>query len=78
MSNQRAHGIGALAAALRRPVAWVRRGDVTRPFAAEVAGQQWLLQLGDFPAAPLYTLIVDGEEIGSFDTWPEAWGRPTP
>jgi hypothetical protein len=38
--------------------------------------QTWLIRLGDFPAEPLYTLLVDGAEIESFDAWPAAWTRP--
>ena len=44
---------------------------------AVVEGQRWLLQLGNFPAEPLYTLVVDGVEIMSFDDWPVLWTRPS-
>lgn len=58
-------------------VTWTRTGDPEHPYGAEVEGCRWLIRLGDFPAEPLYTLLVDGAEIGSFDTWPETWARPT-
>jgi len=54
-------------------VAWTRTIDVDQPYSALVDGRAWTLRLGDFPAEPLYTLLVDGEVIGSFDTWPPSW-----
>ena len=53
-----------------------KTSDVHHPLSAR-NGQAWVLRLGEFPAEPLYTLIADGETIGSFDTWPTAWTRPT-
>jgi hypothetical protein len=41
-----------------------------------VDGQTWLVRLGDFPAEPFYTLLIDGIEVESFDDWPPAWTRP--
>jgi hypothetical protein len=63
--------------ALRTSVGWTQTADVNHPYEARVDGHDWLIRLGDFPAEPLYTLLVDGAEIGSFDTWPESWTRPT-
>ena len=57
-------------------VTWIATGDAERPYAARVAGLEWLIHLGDFPAEPLYTLLVNGADVESFDTWPEAWTRP--
>ena len=59
-----------------RPVTWSRTDDVEHPWAARVDGCDWLLRLGDFPAEPFYTLLIDGVEVASFDTWPEAWQHP--
>ena len=61
--------------AVQTRVTWTRTADVDRPYRATVQGKQWVLQLGDFPAEPLYTLLIDGAEVESFDTWPEAWTR---
>jgi hypothetical protein len=57
-------------------VVWSRTADVDHPLCALVNSERWTLRLGDFPAEPLYTLVVNGEEIGSFDTWPVDWVRP--
>jgi len=34
------------------------------------------VRLNDFPETELYALIADGEEITSFDDWPDSWNRP--
>jgi hypothetical protein len=33
------------------------------------------IRLNDFPAQPLYTLLIDGEAALDFDDWPVAWQR---
>lgn len=43
---------------------------------AEVEGQRWRIRIGDFPAEPMYTLVVDGEDALAFDEWPPTWQRP--
>lgn len=54
---------------------WNTTGDVEHPWAAEVDGENWQIRLNDFPEEPMYSLIIDGEERGSFHDWPENWGR---
>jgi hypothetical protein len=58
------------------PVSWAKTSDPDCPFTSRVDGHDWVLRLGDFPAEPLYTLIVDGIEAESFDEWPAVWTRP--
>jgi hypothetical protein len=67
-----------LRSALQASVSWTKGADPAYPYEARVDGRSWVIRLGDFPAEPLYTLIVDGEAIGAFDTWPGAWTRPAP
>ncbi|MBI1208121.1 MAG: hypothetical protein GC191_12650 [Azospirillum sp.] len=66
----------ALECCLCQTLAWSRTVEAEFPYAAELAGQQWLIRINDFPAEPLYTLIVDGCEIGDFDDWPPSWQKP--
>ena len=58
------------------PVVWTRALDAFYQYTSAVRGRRWVLRLGEFPAEPLYTLVVDGVEIESFDDWPSAWSRP--
>ena len=45
-------------------------------FLAEREASVWTIRINDFPEEPLYTLLVDGEEILHFDDWPHFWIRP--
>jgi hypothetical protein len=59
---------------LDRSIRWHRTRDVYMPFAASYDGRSLDLRLGDFPAEPLYTLLVDGVEMLSLDSpWPAGW-----
>ena len=57
-------------------VVWREGTDPDYPYLAAHAGEQWLVRLNDFPDESLFTLIVDGVEVGDFDDWPPAWERP--
>ena len=65
-----------LARSLSRPASWRRSGKAEFPYAASVAGQNWVIRLNDFPIDPMYTLLIDGGEVGNFDDWPSCWQRP--
>jgi hypothetical protein len=61
---------------LERSIHWRRSGDVYAPWAASDGGHALELRLGDFPAEPLYTLLVDGVGVLNLDSlWPDAWQR---
>ena len=57
---------------------WRQTGDPYVPWEAEVEGQFWLVGLNDFPDELMYTLLIDGKEIGDFNDWPQAWDRGEP
>ena len=57
-------------------VVWEGTGDPMLPYFALVAGQPWMLGMNDFPAEPLYTLFIAGDEVESFSDWPSSWSRP--
>jgi hypothetical protein len=57
-------------------ISWTKTGDHDVPWQATKHGRTLQVRLGDFPAEPLYTLLVDGEAIESFDEWPTRWIRP--
>ena len=43
------------------------------PYKAVHNGDELILRLNDFPAEPLYTLFVNGEEIIDIEDFPENW-----
>lgn len=61
---------------LSRSVSWRRTGGGEFPYKAVVFGREWLIRINDFPAFAMYTLMVDGREVGDFDDWPAGWQRP--
>ena len=66
-----------IAARLRAsPVVWEATGDGERPYRARLRGTTLTLRVNDFPAAPLYTLLVDGQEVDDLEEWPASWARP--
>lgn len=63
-------------AAALRPVCWGRGPTAEFPYQAVVDGSVWSVRVNDFPAQPLYTLLIDGREVADLDEWPPAWQRP--
>jgi len=60
---------------LKMNVTWSRTEDPVVLWRAEVGTRRWAVRINDFPEEPLYTLIVDEEEVGDFDNWPPEWIR---
>jgi hypothetical protein len=67
-----------LARCLIDPIAWEKTGDGEYPYAALVSGRRWVIRVNDFPAQPLYTLMIDGAEALDLEDWPSVWRRPQP
>ena len=42
---------------------------------AQVDGEVWRVRLNDFPDDLMYSLLIDGQVVGSFHDWPETWSR---
>lgn len=63
-------------------VVWVKATHVDQhedyyvAYRAVVGPSTWLVAVNDFPADMLYTLLVDGEPVRSFNEWPAEWQRP--
>jgi hypothetical protein len=64
-----------LAALLRMTLVWEPTKDVDVPWRARAGSNACTLRLGDFPAEPLYTVLVDGRELGTVDEWPATWSK---
>lgn len=59
-----------------RAVAWRATKSAELPYEAEVDGRRWAVRVNDFPAEPLYTLLIEGAPVENLDDWPGAWKRP--
>jgi hypothetical protein len=68
-------GAGISKEAARR-VEWRRTASAEHPYEAEMNGRRWTVRVNDFPAEPLYTLLIDGVPAGDLEEWPAAWVRP--
>jgi hypothetical protein len=44
-------------------------------FQTNVESMLWKIRLNDFPDEPLYTLVVNGEDVVHFNEWPKEWGK---
>jgi hypothetical protein len=60
---------------LDRLIDWHKTRDPEIPWVAVYDGQELALHLGDFPAEPLYTLVVDGTAELAVEDWPVTWTR---
>jgi hypothetical protein len=45
-------------------------------FEAHIDVSHWSTRLNDFPAEPLYSLLINGDEVMHFDDWPTHWNQP--
>jgi hypothetical protein len=75
----------AIVAALRLPICetlhamplvWEHTGDGEVPYRTTIGERVLTVRVNDFPAEPLYTLLVDGDEVEHLEDWPEAWQKP--
>ena len=65
---------------LQRQVKWRTASGVVHyiMFEATVGAQRWSVRINDFPDEPLYSLLIDGDEVIHFDDWPRFWGTTPP
>jgi hypothetical protein len=57
-------------------IAWEHTGDGELPYRASVNGAELLVRVNDFPAEPLYSLLVNGRPAFDLEDWPTQWVRP--
>ncbi len=60
---------------LNDAVTWSKTQHPTALWRAQVGPQTWTVRVNDFPEDHLYTLLIDEQEIGAFDEWPQRWVR---
>jgi hypothetical protein len=66
---------GSLGQRLNKKVNWSGTADLENPWQADVEGENWLVKINDFPDDYLYTLIINGLQIGKIHEWPVSWMR---
>ena len=59
-------------------IQWETGRDGEFPYQAVIEGRRWEIRVNDFPAEPLYTLMIDGQAALDLEDWPTVWKRPTP
>ena len=57
------------------PITFTHTGDGERPYTATVHGVTVLIEVNDFPAEPLYSVLVGGQPLAHLEDWPPAWNR---
>lgn len=62
---------------VRSPIVWEGTGDGEFPYRARIDGHVYTIRVNDFPEEPLYTLMIDDQEIVDLEDWPQAWVKPT-
>jgi hypothetical protein len=67
-----------IAECLKATVHWSATDDAENPYERKVGDALWTIRVNDFPAEPMYTLIVNGTLVGDFEDWPDCWIRPAP
>ena len=63
----------ALQGRLEERVAWVQTDDAGEPWRSQVGLHTWTVRVNDFPEEHMYTLLINGRVLGSFDDWPTQW-----
>ncbi|MGE3541076.1 MAG: hypothetical protein AB7N91_27025 [Candidatus Tectimicrobiota bacterium] len=59
-----------------RVVHWQATADPFFPYAVQMPQEWWEIRLNDFPTEPMYTLMIEGNAVVDFTTWPSTWSRP--
>jgi hypothetical protein len=65
-----------VARCLVTPIAWEDTRNPEFPYRSFIAGRWWVMRINDFPAEPLYTLMIEGQEALDLEDWPAIWKKP--
>jgi len=61
---------------LAMPIVWKHTGDAEFAYQALVEGRTFTIRINDFPDEPLYSLLVEDQELEDLEDWPPAWVEP--
>ncbi len=65
-----------------RKIRWVKTDDAEFPyetyemFEVDARDGRVRIRVNDYPAEPLYTLMINGAPVVDLDDWPPSWERP--
>ena len=57
------------------PIQWGIGKDGEFPYQTSIDGRHWEIRVNDFPAEPLYTLMIDDQAALDLEDWPSVWKR---
>lgn len=63
---------------LQLPLIFTATRDAEFPFSTRLDDRTITIRINDFPAEPLYSILVDGEAIADLEDWPKSWSKPDP
>lgn len=61
---------------LAQSIVWHRTDNGEHPYSAQLDGRTHTIRVNDFPAEPLYSLLVEHEWMADLEDWPENWIKP--
>ena len=57
------------------PLIWTATGNGEFPYRGRWAGRDAMIRVNGFPAEPLYSVLVDDQNVGNLEDWPANWRR---
>ena len=60
------------------PLIFRSTGDAEHPYTTRLDDHTITIRINNFPAEPLYSILVDGEAIADLEDWPATWTQPDP
>jgi hypothetical protein len=55
---------------------WERTLDAEYPYRTTISGKRCTIRVNDFPAEPIYTLVINGLDALDLEDWPAVWTKP--
>jgi len=62
---------------LASAIVWYGTGNGEFPYEAEAFGVLFTVRINDFPAEPLYSILMGDQVLGDLEDWPPAWIQPS-
>jgi len=59
----------------KHKISWKKTDSHEYPYQAQIEDKKLEIRINDFPENALYSLILNGVVVDSFDDWPNSWSR---